>query len=103
MSLPQISKRLDLVFRGEDMDDFNDNGVEDPSEDRIGLQYQVGPKETRKHRFDLTVGFGSSGPKPGAKYVYQDAFAEDLNFRFTQRFCDLGGGYGSSVLCWTKP
>ena len=98
VSLPQISKRLDLVFRGEDMDDFNDNGVEDPSEDRIGLQYQVGPKETRKHRFDLTVGFGSSGPKPGAKYVYQDDFAEDLNFRFTQRFTyDLGeGGYGSS-------
>mgnify|MGYP001474445598 FL=1 len=98
VSLPQISKRLDLVFRGEDMDDFGDDGVEDPSEDRIGLQYQVGPKDIRKHRFDLTVGFGSSGPKPGVKYVYQDAFAEDLNFRFTQRFTyDLGeGGYGSS-------
>jgi len=98
VSLPQISKRLDLVFRGEDMDDFGDDGVEDPSEDRIGLQYQVGPKEIIKHRFDLTVGFGSSGPKPGVKYVYQDAFAEDLNFRFTQRFTyDAGdGGYGSS-------
>ena len=98
VSLPQISKRLDLVFRGEDMDDFGNDGVEDPSEDRIGLQYQVGPKDIRKHRFDLTVGFGSSGPKPGVKYVYQDAFAEDVNFRFTQRFTyDLGeGGYGSS-------
>jgi hypothetical protein len=98
VSLPQISKRLDLVFRGEDMDDFGDDGVEDPSEDRIGLQYQVGPKDIRKHRIDLTVGFGSSGPKPGVKYVYQDAFAKDLNFRFTQRFTyDLGeGGYGSS-------
>ena len=98
VSLPQISKRLDLVFRGEDMDDLSNDGVEDPSEDRIGLQLQVGPKDIRKHRFDLTVGFGSSGPKPGAKYVYQDAFAEDLNFRFTQRFTyDLGeGGYGSS-------
>ena len=98
VSLPQISKRLDLVFRGEDMDDFGNEGVEDPSEDRIGLQYQVGLKDIRKHRFDLTVGFGSSGPKPGVKYVYQDAFAEDLNFRFTQRFTyDLGeGGYGSS-------
>ena len=104
VSLPQISKRLDLVFRGEDMDDFNDSGVEDPSEDRIGLQYQVGPQETRKHRFDLTVGFGGSGPKPGVKYVYQDAFAEDLNFRFTQRFTyDLGdGGYGSSRLVLDK-
>ena len=98
VSLPQISKRLDLVFRGEDMDDFSDDGVEDPSEDRVGLQLQVGPKYIKKYRFDLTVGFGSSGPKPGAKFVYQDAFAEDLNFRFTQRFTyDLGeGGYGSS-------
>lgn len=98
VSLPQISKRLDLVFRGEDMDDFSNQGVDDPSEDRIGLQYQVGPRESQKHRFDLTVGFGSSGPKPGVKYVYQDAFAEDLNFRFTQRFTyDLGeGGYGTS-------
>ena len=98
VSLPQISKRLDLVFRGEDMDDFSDNGVEDPSEDRVGLQLQVGPKEDKKYRFDLTVGFGSSDPKPGAKFVYQDAFTEDLNFRFTQRFTyDLGeGGYGSS-------
>ena len=98
VSLPQISKRLDLVFRGEDMDDFSDDGVEDPSEDRVGLQLQVGPKDIKKYRFDLAVGFGSSGPKPGAKFVYQDAFAEDLNFRFTQRFTyDLGeGGYGSS-------
>ena len=98
VSLPQISKRLDLVFRGEDMDDSSDDGVEDPSEDRVGLQLQVGPKDIKKYRFDLTVGFGSSGPKPGAKFVYHDAFAKDLNFRFTQRFnYDLGeGGYGSS-------
>ena len=98
VSLPQISKRLDLVFRGEDMDDISDDGVEDPSEDRVGLQLQVGPKDIQKYRFDLTVGFGSSGPKPGAKFVYQDAFAKDLNFRFTQRFAyDVGeGGYGSS-------
>ena len=98
VSLPQVSKRLDLVFRGENMDDFSDDGVEDPSENRVGLQLQVGPKDIKKYRFDLTVGFGSSGPKPGAKFVYQDAFAEDLNFRFTQRFTyDLGeGGYGSS-------
>ena len=98
VSLPQISKRLDLVFRGEDMDDFSDDGVEDPSEDRVGLQLQLGPKDVKKYRFDLAVDFGSSGPKPGAKFVYQDAFAEDLNFRFTQRFTyDLGeGSYGSS-------
>jgi len=98
VSLPQISERLDLVFRGEDMDGFNDRGVEDADEDRIGLQYEVGPADRRNGRFKLTVGFGSSGPKPGVKYVYQDALAEDVSFRFTQRFTyDLGdGGYGSS-------
>ena len=98
VSLPQISDRLDLVFRGEDMDGFNDRGVEDADEDRIGLQYEVGPADRRNGRFKLTVGFGSSGPKPGVKYVYQDALAEDVSFRFTQRFTyDLGdGGYGSS-------
>ena len=73
------------------MDDFSDVGVENPSEDRVELQLQVGPKDIQKYRFDLTVGFGSSGPKPGAKFVYQDAFAKDLNSRFTQRFrYDLG-------------
>ena len=98
VSLPQISKRLDLVFRGEDMDGFGSEGAEDRAEDRIGLQYRVGPREVSKHRFDITVGFGSSGPKPGVKYVYENAFAEDLNFRFTQRFIyDLGdGAYGTS-------
>ena len=98
VSLPQISDRLDLVFRGEDMDGFNDRGVEDADEDRIGLQYEVGPEDRRNGRFKLTVGFGSSGPKPGVKYVYQDALAEAVSFRFTQRFTyDLGdGGYGSS-------
>ena len=105
VSLPQISKRLDLVFRGEDMDDLSSDGVEDPSEDRIGLQYQVGPRDQiRKHRFDVTVGFGGSGPKPGVKYRYQDDWARDVSFRFTQRFTyDLGdGGYGSSRLVVDK-
>ena len=104
LSLPQISRRLDLVFRGEDMDGFGSEGAEDRAEDRIGLQYQVGLREVSKHRFDLTVGFGSSGPKPGVKYVYKDAFAEDLNFRFTQRFIyDLGdGAYGTTRVVLDK-
>ena len=36
VSLPQISDRLDLVFRGEDMDGFNARR-RDADEDRIGL------------------------------------------------------------------
>ena len=56
------------------------------------------PKNITRRRFDLTAGLGSSGPKPGTKYVYQDLFAKDLNFRFTQRFTyDLAkGGYATS-------
>ena len=61
---------------------------------------KLGPPDRRNGRFAVTVGFGSSGPKPGIKYVYQDALAETVNFRFTQRFTyDLGeGGHGSLSL-----
>ena len=54
----------------------------------------------KKYRLDLTVGFGGSGPKRGAKFGHQDAFAVDLYFRFTQRFTYVldEGGYGSSRL-----
>jgi len=84
VNLPQISKRLDLVFRGDDpADDIN--GQEDQSQSPIALQLQVGKREETRHRFDLTLGVGSGGPKPGARYRYAVDFNDKNSLQFTER------------------
>jgi len=84
LNLPALSERLDLVFRSDDpVDDIN--GQEDPSQSRVGLQYQLGPQSTSPHRFDLTFGMNASGPRPGVKYRYRQQFSERDTLRFTQR------------------
>jgi hypothetical protein len=84
VNLPQISKRLDLVFRGDDpADDIN--GQEDLSQSPVALQLQVGKREETRHRFDLTLGVGSGGPKPGARYRYAIDFNDRNSLQFTER------------------
>lgn len=84
LNLPALSERLDLVFRGDDpVDDIN--GREDPSQSRIGLQYQLGSSATSRHRFDLSLSVDSSGPRPGIKYRYQKRVSERDTLRYTQR------------------
>lgn len=104
VNLPQISDRLDLVFRGEDMDGMGERDSERYDEDRVGFQLQVGNTELEKHRFDLTMGISSAGLRPGVKYVFQDAFAKNLNFRFTQRVMHENdeGLYGTSQFVLDK-
>jgi hypothetical protein len=104
VNLPQISDRLDLVFRGEEMDGMGERDSQQYDEDRVGLQLQVGNTELEKHRFDLTMGVSSAGLRPGVKYVFQDAFARDMNFRFTQRIMHENdeGVYGISQFVLDK-
>ena len=84
VNLPQISKRLDLVFRGDDpADDIN--GREDLSQSPVALQLQVGKREETRHRFDLTLGVGSGGPEPGARYRYAIDFNDRNSLQFTER------------------
>lgn len=84
VNLPAISSRLDLVFRGDNPTD-EVNGEEDRSQSPIGLQYQVGSRITTKHRFDLTLGMSSSGPRPGVKYRFMTPLSDRNTMRFTQR------------------
>ena len=104
VNLPQISDRLDLVFRGEEMDGMGERDSQQYDEDRVGLQLQVGNTGLEKHRFDLTMGVSSAGLRPGVKYVFQDAFARDMNFRFTQRIMHENdeGVYGISQFVLDK-
>lgn len=85
VNLPKLSKRLDLVFRGDDPDN-EISGRQDPAQSRVGLQFQLGDKEkTSRHRYDLTLGLSSSGPRPGARYRYDGFIGDDNPVRFTQR------------------
>lgn len=84
VNLPAISRRLDLVFQGEDpLDQIN--GRDDPAQNRVGLQYQLGSRAPDRHRFDLTLGADSSGPRPGVKYRFLKGLSAADSLRFTQR------------------
>lgn len=93
LNLPEISNRLDLVFQGEDPND-SINGESDPTQSRIGFQYRLGKADDDAlSRFDLTLGVGSSGLRPGAKYRYFHQVTPRDSVRFTQRLhYDLGEG-----------
>tara|TARA_B110000503_G_scaffold138047_1_gene223402 strand:+ start:267 stop:1307 length:1041 start_codon:yes stop_codon:yes gene_type:complete len=99
INLPNLSKRLDLVFRGDDPED-QINEEDDRSQSPVALQFQIGGKPAGQHRFDLTMGASSAGPKPGIKYRYGTNFSEQNSLRFVQRvqydFDD--GSYSTSRL-----
>ena len=84
LQLPAISKRLNLVFSGEDGDDLGDI-VEDEreSEDRVGLLYSMG--ERNRSRVDLTLGISTSELRPGIRYRNKGPIGERHRYRYTQR------------------
>jgi hypothetical protein len=84
LQLPAISKRLNLVFSGEDGDDLSEIVEDDrDSDDRVGLLYNVG--ERNRSRVDLTLGISTSELRPGIRYRNQGPIGERHRYRFTQR------------------
>ena len=96
VNLPQISKRLDLVFQGDDP--LNDiNGEQDESQSRVALELKVNRLEDMDVDFKLTLGVGSNGPKPGVKFTYQRDLSERNSLRFIERVqFDAGDGTTST-------
>ncbi len=96
VNLPQISKRLDLVFQGDDP--LNDiNGEQDESQSRVALELKVNRLEDMDVDFKLTLGVGSNGPKPGVKLTYQRDLSERNSLRFIERVqFDAGDGTTST-------
>lgn len=81
LQMPRISKRLNLVFNGEDGDKL---GADDRKNvDRIGLQYNLG--ELNRSRVDLTIGVGGGDLRPGIRYRNQGPINEEMGYRYTQR------------------
>ncbi len=60
VQLPSISRRLNLVFAGEDGEAATSEERED--EDLIGLQYKV--RDSTLSRFDMTLNYSSSSMPP---------------------------------------
>ena len=81
LQLPRVSKRLNLVFSGEDGDELTED--ERSQEDRVGLLYTVA--EQRRSRVDLGLGINTSGLRPGIRYRNQGPITELYRYRFTQR------------------
>ena len=81
VQLPKISKRLNLVFSGEEseLDDAEDRRVND----EIGLQLQV--RERRRSRVDLTMGFSNGNLRPGVKYRNEGPIDSRHSYRFIER------------------
>lgn len=81
LQLPRLSRRLNLVFSGEDGDQLTDD--ERSLEDRVGFQYKVGEKN--RSRVDLTLGINWDGLRPGIRYRNQGPIGERYRYRYTQR------------------
>ncbi len=82
VQLPKISQRLNLIFAGEESEDYDAD--ERNLEDQLGLQFNL--EDSDRHRFDLTLGVTSSGLRPGLRYRNQGDLGVTSTYRFTQRF-----------------
>jgi len=96
LQLPKVSRRLNLVFSGEDSDfqDEDDRSVEDA----IGLQYEL--REGGRSRIDLTMGLASGNLRPGVKYRSEAPIDDRHSYRFVERlqYEDGEGFYSISQL-----
>lgn len=84
VKLPRISKRLDLVFAGDEADE-NLAGEDNSSRsEEAGLRLNL--RDKTRGRLDATLGV-SSGPglRPGLRYRYQSDISDNTWYRFTQR------------------
>ena len=81
LQLPRISRRLNLVFSGEDGDQLNEEELQ--QEDRVALQYNVA--ERNQSRLDLSLGLNLKRFRPGIRFRNQGPVTEKSSYRFTQR------------------
>jgi hypothetical protein len=82
LQMPRISRRLNLVFSGDDSDVIDEEDRE--LENRVALQYQVGEEKARS-RVDLTMGFASGNLRPGVKYRNEASINDRHSYRFLER------------------
>jgi hypothetical protein len=95
LHMPRISKRLNLLFSGEDGDQL---GADERNEntDLLGVQYNLG--ELKRSRVDLTLDAGTWDLRPGIRYRNQGPISKQVGYRYTQQleYKDGEGVYGTA-------
>jgi hypothetical protein len=82
LRMPRISKRLNLVFSGEDGDALTADEQRDES-DVVGVQYTL--RELNRSRLDTTIAWAGGDLRPGIRYRNQGPIGEHSGYRYTQR------------------
>ncbi len=81
VQLPKISRRVNLVFAGDEGDELTEE--ERRAEDRVGLQYKV--REGGRSRVDATLSYASGNIRPGVRYRNDGYFSDLVSYRYIQR------------------
>lgn len=94
LQLPKLSKRLALVFTGEDGDDFDRAGPgADDDDDQVGLQYKFGEKG--RNRLDGLLSVNSSADvRAGVRFRHDGEYSDHLTGRFIQDLAHQTGDKG---------
>ncbi len=80
VQLPNVSKKLNLVFRGEESDD--DEELE-RYDDSVALEYKL--SEGTRSKLDATIGYSSKGVRPGVRYRNEGPFTRNSSYRWVQQ------------------
>jgi hypothetical protein len=80
VQLPGLSRRLNLVFSGQETGVNNENKDVKGS---VGLQFNL--REQARSRVDATMGISSSSLTPGVRYRNQGPLGNAFYYRYTQR------------------
>tara|TARA_R110001599_G_scaffold353885_1_gene602449 strand:+ start:21104 stop:22216 length:1113 start_codon:yes stop_codon:yes gene_type:complete len=81
--LPNLSKRLNLVFNDGDGDELDPDSDLRDGGSNLGLVYEV--TDGKSSRVDLTLGLRWNRLRPGIRYRYQGHFWDVNSYRLTQR------------------
>ena len=93
VALPRISKRLQLVFEGDEDPDLQDvlpGGQATQTENALGLRLDV--KDTSRSKFNISV---SAKPRVRARYRYTYPLSNESLIRFTQEIQNEEGVNGA--------
>lgn len=81
LQLPKISRRLELVFAGDDGGELTSD--ERDETDDFGLQYRI--SRSARSRFDATLAWAGGNLRPGVRFRYGSPISDSLTYRLIEQ------------------